>query len=147
MVSILLYHRTTYSQKRRSCPRSHALTDWLKRTLAEMLPNSCTNLYYQRNFPYLCIACCYNLEVNQVQIENVKLALTFGLVSHQQGGRVSDTNVKPSDFFKNFFPKLQNWPLNKAFFVVVRFAKMSREKTTTLTNFHVKMPKKICTHS
>ena len=36
---LLSYHRTTYS-KRRSFPKSHALADWLIRTLAEMPPNS-----------------------------------------------------------------------------------------------------------
>ena len=41
MVSILLYHRTIVLPKRRSFPNSRALTDWLIRSLAEMLPNSC----------------------------------------------------------------------------------------------------------
>ena len=38
--------------KRRSFPKSHALTDWLMRTLAEMLPNSCDKIPWIQQLEY-----------------------------------------------------------------------------------------------
>ena len=50
--------------KRKSFPNSHALTDWLTRTLAEMLPNSCKSISWI--YSHLRSMPCFTSGVNSV---------------------------------------------------------------------------------